>query len=188
MTKPNKDGWIRHRGGKCPVANGTLVDVRYRCGEFNYGVPALKLGDAEKVDASYAFWQHASPNPYDILAYRLHQPKMTAEQIRTKFIENLAAIAALHKEQAALVQQLRELGFVFVDATSESEEDMSDYRNWKRGDLLEVIKANGRVPVGAVVQHDDEDGDETPYTKSAHHERWSIDVASLKFHSRPTKK
>lgn len=53
---------------------------------------------------------------------------MTAEQIRTKYTENLASIAVLHKEQAALVQQLRELGFAFVDvdSTAASHEFLND--------------------------------------------------------------
>jgi hypothetical protein len=72
--KANGDGWIRHRGGKCPVEAGTLVDVRYRGGQVNEHVKALescKTGSITSHKASS--WSHyGSQN--DIMAYRLHKP------------------------------------------------------------------------------------------------------------------
>lgn len=67
MTKANKDGWIRHRGGKCPVEAGTLVDVRYRDGDISFSQPALMKG---KSDEAWAHdWGH-SDSCADIVAWR----------------------------------------------------------------------------------------------------------------------
>lgn len=67
MTKANKDGWIRHRGGKCPVDAGTLVDVRFRDGEISCSQQALMKG---KPDEAWAKdWAH-SGHCGDIMAWR----------------------------------------------------------------------------------------------------------------------
>lgn len=58
------EGWIEWDGGKCPVPNGTLVDVKYRDGAKKLWLPANELyGDGR--DAGPVFW--AGP----IVAYRL---------------------------------------------------------------------------------------------------------------------
>lgn len=78
----NKDGWIRHRGGKCPVDAGTLVDVKYRNGFINLHVPALVeySKDGSLTDCQASAWGHIQ-SPHDIMAYRLHKP---AEQVVTQ--------------------------------------------------------------------------------------------------------
>lgn len=181
MTKPNKDGWIRHRGGTCPVEVGVCVDVMHRDGVIY-----------EKVEAGIMAaedWTHSN-SCGDIFAYRIHQPAhMTAEQIRTQFIESLAAIAALHKDQAALVQLLRELGFAFVDAASETEEDMSDPKNWRVGDLVEVLDdctfCAPEVKIGDVYPIREIDSiDSMCIEPGGTYGTWS----QFKFHSRPTTK
>ena len=64
--------WITWAGGACPVPFETLVDVEYRNGEDNYGVPALvpmaTSGSNQGRNASD--WSH-SDHPLDIVAYRL---------------------------------------------------------------------------------------------------------------------
>jgi len=58
--KANKDGWIRHRGGKCPVEAGALVDVRFRS------------GITKTVCDSLSFrWDHTGQQG-DIMAWRPH--------------------------------------------------------------------------------------------------------------------
>lgn len=134
MAKANKDGWIRHRGGRCPVGAGELVDIRFRDGDIRIG----------KEGYSY-MWDHSDSNG-DIMAYRLHTPAtqqepkpMTAEEIRMQYMENLSSIAMLHTKNAALVDELRKLGFDFYTAEQESQEDMSDTKNWRVGDIIEAV-------------------------------------------------
>lgn len=77
------DGWVRHRGGKCPVDAGTLVDVRYRDGVIHYGTKALVSTDCVQEN-----WVHESdkksPKAHcDIMAYKIHkqadQPQINLE-------------------------------------------------------------------------------------------------------------
>lgn len=76
VPKANKDGWIRHRGGKCPVAEGVLVDVRHRDGEVVIGVPA-GVWIADRSNASE--WVHNNDKG-DIMAYRIHAPEQAIQQ------------------------------------------------------------------------------------------------------------
>lgn len=65
--------WIKWKGGECPVAMGTLVDVRYRDGYATYGVRALESDCGHYRDAGSAFWSNDGINN-DIVAYRIHMP------------------------------------------------------------------------------------------------------------------
>ncbi len=205
----SKEGFIRHRGGKCPVEAGTLVDVRYRSGDINLGVPALTItSDESHVFGSRrggyldlaSYWGHDGL-PGDIMAYRIHTPSeqpATAEEPapvepvapaectnedswnckycrKTETCEALkdprnfgepqvkpiagplqwrdriteidaeskaenerhkAAMAALNSERAELVQKLASEGLAMIERKAEPVEDMSDWRNWKAGDLI----------------------------------------------------
>ena len=65
--QPVDDGWIPWKGGECPVAHGTVVDVRYRDGWEGDGL------------ASKWRWHHATQESsdvkgLDIIAYRVVKP------------------------------------------------------------------------------------------------------------------
>lgn len=196
MSKPNKEGWIRHRGGKCPVDKYELVDYRMRDGE-------VMTREAGALD-----WSHGG-SAGDILSYRLHKPEQVepsadgytyrtleewtkikqdkAKQIEPAVVDNVEAfnaraempaakyfdgplqwrdrireidstVEALEEERVSLVQKLEAEGFRLIGAGkpdnasiasaiadqargyySEPAEDMSDWRNWKAGDLVERI-------------------------------------------------
>lgn len=159
--KANKDGWFRHRGGKCPVEAGALVDVRFRS------------GITKTVCYSTSFrWNHTGQQG-DIMAYRPHvatteQSSDVAQDLVTEGVKaeweaklaanplqwrdrihvidaeqkaaeeaHKAATDARTAERAELVQKLAEEGLaliVKVDA-----DDMIDPRNWKRGDVVECV-------------------------------------------------
>ena len=79
-NNPNKDGWIRHRGGKCPVEAGALVDVRYRSGVICEGVTALIYHGDDGFESSRSDyldlavdWSHTKSDG-DIMRYKLHKP------------------------------------------------------------------------------------------------------------------
>lgn len=73
------DGWINWGGGECPVPIGTLVDVKYRCGDVNYHI---KAGEPDEIGSINSFlavrWSKIGAE-YDIIAYRLHQSKEVAQ-------------------------------------------------------------------------------------------------------------
>lgn len=87
----NKD-WIEWAGGDCPVAKGTLVDVKYRDGVEALGVTAgTKQGDDGHVACNglYAYeWSHAYDGEWEIVAYRLaqsaHVTRLLAERDELK--------------------------------------------------------------------------------------------------------
>lgn len=78
--KANGDGWIRHRGGKCPVEAGVAVEYRMRSGT----VMTSQTG-------SLLSWDHCDWGS-DIMAYKIHKP---AEQLDP----------AAHKHQQPAEQQ-----------------------------------------------------------------------------------
>lgn len=137
MSKPNKDGWIRHRGGKCPVEDGVAVDYRMRDGEI-MTQPAVCLE-----------WDHYGECG-DIMAYRVHKPAELRYdpcadgplQWRDRITEIDRTVEALEEERVALVQRLEGEGFRLIEWAAQPVEDMSDWRNWKAGDQVKVILAN----------------------------------------------
>lgn len=156
----NKDGFIRHRGGKCPVEAGTLVDVRHRDGDIFLAEPACGLGRAET-------WAHSN-HKGDIMAYRIHtpseQPATVKEsspvepispidgplQWRDRITEidaeskaeserHNAAMTALDTERAELVQKLASEGLALIERKAEPVEDMSDPAKWRKGDIVKCV-------------------------------------------------
>lgn len=66
--KMNKPKWIRHRGGKCPVAGGTEVETRHRDGK-TYS-PHFHTKNSRSGVAMNAVWEHKG-DALDIMAYRV---------------------------------------------------------------------------------------------------------------------
>lgn len=70
VTESQSDGgWIAWGGGECPVSRGTFVDVQYRDGAEEFGLPALTV-IALTRDATQVFWRADGVNE-DIIAYRI---------------------------------------------------------------------------------------------------------------------
>lgn len=69
------EGWIEWGGGECPVPRGTLVDVKYRCGDVNYHTKAGEPDSAGSIDTAFAVRWSKLGAEYDIIAYRLHNPQ-----------------------------------------------------------------------------------------------------------------
>ena len=70
--------WTKWQGGDCPVAKGTLVDVKYRDGREAMGVTAgTQQGDEGHVEDNGFFaydWSHGFDEEWEIVAYRLARP------------------------------------------------------------------------------------------------------------------
>lgn len=160
MTKANKDGWIRHRGGKCPVEAGVLVEVKTRDG---------KVYSETSDDVQWHHFKHYR----DVMRYRIHKPAEHLSGFNPKealeSAENAGAIItvsmrdlhpgnpliwrdriheidrtieALEEERVSLIQRLESEGLQLLQAKAccaVPVEDMSDWRNWKAGDLLECL-------------------------------------------------
>lgn len=174
VRKANKEGWIRHRGGKCPVEDISLIEVRRRNGKTNI----LEDNDAENTNET---WLHVGDND-DIMAYRhvkiepadiyaadentesapvVEFIKSTVGQIdgplqwrdriheidaarKEEEARHCAVMEAFDKERAELVAKLAAEGLALAECVEAPAEDMSDWRNWRKGDL--VKRASSKSP------------------------------------------
>lgn len=75
------EGWIEWGGGECPVPRGTLVDVKYLCGDVNRHIKAGEPDSSGSIDTAFAVRWSKLGAEYDIIAYRLHNPQ-EAEQAK----------------------------------------------------------------------------------------------------------
>ena len=97
--------WIEWTGGDCPVAKGTLVDVKYRDGRSARGVTAgTEWGESGHVSdngKNAEGWSHDGIGA-DIVAYRLAQPahvtRMLAE--RDELADRMAKLHAFTDSEA----------------------------------------------------------------------------------------
>jgi len=145
------EGWSRNRGRKCPVESGTLVDLQLRGGVIHIG----KFCDNHT-------WIHTG-EPFDVMYYRLHKPVDQVEAcskpdpcdsakrdsdyvcwMRDRIAEIDATTQALTTKRAELVKKLASEGFALIGRAVEPVEDMSDWRNWKVGDIVECVSHNER--------------------------------------------
>ena len=149
MSKPNKDGWIRHRGGKCPVEAGTVIEYRRR--KHGHGVFAA-------VYPEQLNWSHEN-SIGDIMAYRIHKPAEhgiyaddkdeSSEPVQVTYVDSDGPlqwrdriteidriVEALEEERVSLVQRLEGEGFRLIERAVQPVEDMSDCLNWKKGDKV----------------------------------------------------
>ena len=150
MSK-NAEGWIRNRGGKAPVGDYAVIEYRMRSGQV------MKTGTGGMLNWDHGNW------PTDIMAYRPHKPAEQVEacskpELQIKLPENYGEIMdraeegplqwrdriteidatthSLTTERAELVQKLVSEGFALIWRVVETVEDMSDWRNWKVGDVV----------------------------------------------------
>ena len=67
---PVSEGWIENNNGHCPVVEGTMIDVLYRDGETEKGIPALSPTGYHQRSARH--WSH-DDHELDIIAYRISE-------------------------------------------------------------------------------------------------------------------
>ncbi len=186
MSKKNKDGWIRHRGGKRPVDKGVMVEFKRR--DRKRTLPMLASDLAWEYDDHKDGWE--------IMQYRLHTPTIETEVVesadqpadgplqwrdRIRDIDTLAT--ELQTERADLIKRLADEGLQLLDRDPvKSAEDMSDWRNWRVGDMVEVLDCGGWAnEVGSIVKISLIGSGSMPIEAG---EIW-YRAGMLKFHSRP---
>lgn len=212
MSK-NAEGWIRHRGGKCPVGAGAFIDVRYRGGHVD-----------SNINMEQFRWNHDGGN-VDIMAYRLHKPAEQVEacskpELQIKLPENYGEIldrsedgplqwrdsitdldeerktidalyqvntARIETERAELVQKLASEGFALIGRVVEPVEDMSDPKNWREGDCFvqtaEDVHGSKKGELWVMSQ---DDGTTAKAYVRENGDEWYVANSHLKFHSRPS--
>lgn len=205
MSKADKDGWIRHRGGKQPLPDNVLTQVILR-------KESKKQFDDKPFIASDWEWSHCNCGD-DVMYYREYNPAEQVEscskpelqinlpdgygeimdrsvegplQWRDRITEIDATTQALTAERANLVQKLASEGFALIGRVVELVED---YGNIQIGDLVSVISIGGfsdctGLSVGDIVEVTSVDNDESLKTVSGG--SWGSIGYNYKFHSRPS--
>lgn len=173
--------WKRHRGGKQPVADGVMVDLK-----FNNGTQRTREFPEDwewrKHDADPRITQYrviSQPQAEEIevkdttigtLSYKVEIDTSAAnqaidelsakwDQIETPFkwrdevTELNAYIEKFTRERESLINRLALEGFALIPAITPvmgvADVDMSDWRNWKDGDIVEVVFENDAdLPIG----------------------------------------
>lgn len=212
MTKANKDGWIRHRGGKCPVeTKRALVDVRLRDGFVNMGTAESFDWGHDGVAGDIMAWkaskteakgepvsQHESPPETSMPSFDPVSLRQQWESLGHEIKSNECSIkatqeviAGLVERQEAIKAELKAAGFLIyaeVDPVKvEASEDMSDPKNWREGDVFTITSEGTHgFKVGHKVRmHHDDGSDMKGYEDydDVFESKW-IEDTSLKFHSR----
>lgn len=139
MAKPNKDGWMRHSDGICPVPKGTLIDVRRRDRRVEIGLLCGAPGTRTSGSSVCNFWQ-SDNDTADIMAWRpsavksipsspcgeIYQPKqLDPTSIRRRVLDIdldckklYQELQALEEEKAELLVQLKSQGFLLTEPTN----------------------------------------------------------------------
>ena len=73
--------------------------------------------------------------------------KFNATALRDRIQKIDIVVQELEEERLSLVQSLEAEGFALIDAKREPAEDMSDWRNWEAGDLIECVTESEVVAV-----------------------------------------
>lgn len=116
-------------------------------------------------------------------------------QWRDRIAEIDSTTQDLTTERAELVQKLASEGFALIGRVVEPVEDMSDWRNWKEGDLLEMVKAsdweemtNGKLYEFAAPENRDNFAvvDDNGELRSFHIGSDDFVSGDFKWHSRPS--
>jgi hypothetical protein len=161
--KANGDGWVRNRGrsDKPPVADDVMVQVVLRDESKN-------SFDEKPHPAKNWVWRHRASYS-DLMWYRIHKPAEQSapvsepesellydpvaqgplqwrdriRELDTQHAEVEATyqrqISEITQERESLVQKLAGEGLALVEVVVKPVEDMSDWRNWKAGDLLTLV-------------------------------------------------
>jgi hypothetical protein len=159
--------WKRHRGGKPPVSLNTTVEVKLRCGDIYEGKAHELLWHHSDCDVAANIMQYrviSQPQAEEVKLSRLEARMLFSEpcivypesaEAKTDQIDGPlrwrdcvseldAYIEEFTRERESLINRLALEGFALIPAVvsvmSEfSGVDMSDWRNWRAGDIVECI-------------------------------------------------
>ena len=196
-------GWIAWGGGECPVEKGALIDTKHRDGEVRKRSKCGLNGNRTYCGEGLSFWRHDGDSA-EVIACRIHTPaqheneEMTPSATPTPYthrdtiihcqaiIEDCQRAIAKHTEALAsegfeLISQIN----AQIESADDSHNSMSDWENWKIGDLVEFVEDDGDYKKGqkaAIINVED-----SGYMGSLPVEL-AIDwpyIESIKWHSRP---
>lgn len=155
---PDEQGWVKWEGGKCPVPEGTPIDLTDRDGEIHEGCTALDTWNESR------HWEwNGLPRDCDIVAYRLVFPATplrapveaapTIDQLIQSWRELTDRAAVVQAEADALTAQVNQAAdavtaalagagwgvSVVVEPGPDAQIDDDWYLTVKPGDQVECV-------------------------------------------------
>ena len=192
IVEADEDGWIPWSGGECPLPEFDECEVEK--------IKSSRGTLGRRVSMMWA-WDLPSGHMGRILAYRPILADTSRRHGRTiafippterNVFDRLHEATAASQSIPAIIKEIDELlapaGYCVARREAEPAEDMTDWRNWVDGDLLECVWAkSGHLTEGACYTMTDREygfvfilKDDTGETGLFKHDRF-------RFHSRPSK-
>jgi hypothetical protein len=166
--------WKRHRGGKCPVHGDQQVEVKLRDGDIQQSYARCFAWPYDSCDTyanimQYRVISQPQAEEVEVINEQILKPAIDAleetvaqwHQIdgplawRDTIIHCQAIIEDCEREIERNVQLLDAEGLMMQKDSKKAMQhyapdvDMSDWRNWQKGDIVEVILENDAdIPVG----------------------------------------
>ena len=176
--KMNKPKWIRHRGGKCPVDDGTNMEYRLRDGSTingchpqfanwgHYGVDADVIAYRVIEETKDQEIEEVKDTNLGTLTYKLEIDATEATQRIDRLVAKWGQIVSPLKWRDAIIhcqaiiedcEREIERNVSLLDAEGlmmqkdskkamqhyAPDVDMSDWRNWQAGDVIEIVANEG---------------------------------------------
>jgi len=166
VVEADSEGWIKHEGNACPLPDD--VDCEIRLAD---GMEVHQKDYKMYTPRCWEKWNYSS----DITHYRpilepekvqepepTHAPDYDPRSVSFNLLKRLQAAHEAAQTIPDLEAKLREVlagmgydlvarsPFVEPEAAVETEQDMSDWRNWREGDLVECVEGT----VGCVSRGD----------------------------------
>jgi hypothetical protein len=169
--------WKRHRGGKQPVDNGVYVEARLRCGEFQKSHAQDFIWPHNECDHAANLMEYRVISQLQAMEVDMrlfnHEISMSMDSQQGEIIHGPikmgeTVIAPAHpkwhedqidgpikwREREALINRLEAEGFALIQKINvnldkiDATLDMSDWRNWKAGDVLESMEQSMDIKLG----------------------------------------
>lgn len=155
LVEADSEGWIDHVGSECPLSDDVKFQARRRDGELAAEVTSWAQGHGNRTITHYRpILTEKVQEPEPIPA-----PQYDPRSVSFNLLERLKAAHAQAQQIPDLEAELREvLGSMgydlvarspFVEPEAAVEPDMSDWRNWREGDVLECVNADGHVSLAS---------------------------------------
>lgn len=144
--KANGDGWVRHRGRKCPVPAGTRVSTKHRDGKI-VDVHHLTAEPNASDVSLREVWSHRG-DEFDIMAYRIHKPAEQAdEHDLTRAPKPAPSLSQRADTMLAIRDRIRELDAKRAEVESTYQRQINEITQ-ERESLVQRLAGEGFSLIG----------------------------------------
>ena len=153
IVEADSEGWIPRTGSENPLPDDVWCEIK--CSDNSQSKSPLMAKSWRWNDPGLKFYR-------PILAEKVQEPEPTKpKRLFDDLLERLEASHAAAQALPDLVEQLRDrlkpMGlsvmylseFDAVEPEPAVEPDMSDWRNWREGDVLECINGDGHMSLAS---------------------------------------